>query len=171
LKRRGLKAAFFAATLVAAAADSPGLAWAHDFKLGDLRIDHPYATPSRPGQTTAAVYLRALRNTGKEADELVGARTPMAESVELHRMHMEGGVMRMQVVDAITLPPRSELRHSQSDGHHLMLLGLKTPLKDGDRFPLTLRFRRAGEREVIVWVQTPRERAASAHSHRSTGHD
>jgi copper(I)-binding protein len=82
-------------------------------------------------------------------------------------MQMDGGVMRMRAVDAIALPPHSDirLRHSQPDGHHLMLLGLKAPLKDGDRFPLTLSFRRAGEREVMVWVQAPRDGVAPAHSH------
>ena len=46
-----------------------------------------------------------------------------------------------------------------------MLLGLKAPLKDGDRFPVTLTFQRAGEREVMVWVQTPRDGAGEAHNH------
>jgi copper(I)-binding protein len=45
-----------------------------------------------------------------------------------------------------------------------MLIGLKQPLKDGDRFPMTLRFEKAGEREVMVWVQTPRG-GAGVHPH------
>ena len=44
-----------------------------------------------------------------------------------------------------------------------MLMDLKQPLKDGDRFDLTLRFERAGERTVKVWVQTPRD--ATGHRH------
>jgi copper(I)-binding protein len=46
-----------------------------------------------------------------------------------------------------------------------MLIDLKAPLKNGDRFPMTLRFEKAGEREVMVWVQQPRD-AAGAHEHR-----
>ena len=49
---------------------------AHDFKLGALRIDHPYATPTPPGATTGAAYVRGIRNTGEQPDRLVGARTP-----------------------------------------------------------------------------------------------
>jgi len=42
----------------------------------------------------------------------------------------------------------------------------RQPLKDGDRFPMTLRFEKAGEREVMVWVQQPRDAAAaSGHRH------
>lgn len=143
-------------------------AFAHGVKAGDLRIDHPYAVPSRPGLTTGAVYFRAISNTGSQPDQLLGARTPAAASVELHRMEMDGDVMRMRAFPAIDLPPNTEvrLRHGSANGHHLMLLGLKAPLKDGDSFPVTLTFRRAGEREVMVWVQTPRDALKpEAHTH------
>jgi copper(I)-binding protein len=153
------------ATLVACCL--PVTAHAHGFKAGDLAIDHPYATPTRPGMTTGAVYFRAIQNKGTEPDRLLSARTPAAATVELHRMEMDGDVMRMRAVSAIDLPAKNEvrLRHSTANGHHLMLLGLKAPLKDGDRFPLTLTFQRAGEREVMVWVQTPRDGAGPAHKH------
>ena len=65
-----------AATLLAAAL-SPS-AWAHGFKAGDLAVDHPYATPTRPGKTTGAVYFRAIKNNGTEPDRLLSARTPAA---------------------------------------------------------------------------------------------
>jgi periplasmic copper chaperone A len=143
-------------------------AWAHGVKAGDLAIDHPYATPTRPGMATGAVYFRAIKNNGTEPDRLLSARTPAAANVELHRMEMDGDVMSMRVVPAIDLPAKTEvrLRHATANGHHLMLLGLKKSLKDGDRFPVTLTFQRAGEREVMVWVQTPNDRQNnSSHSH------
>ena len=146
----------------------PLSAWAHGFKQGDLTIDHPYATPSRPGQSQGAVYLRAIKNNGAAPDRLLSAQTPVAASVELHRMDTEGGVMRMRAVPAVDLPAKAEvrLRHGTANGHHLMLMGLKAPLKDGDRFPVTLTFERAGTREVMVWVQTPRSGSGDAvHSH------
>ena len=134
----------------------PGIALAHGIKARDLAIDHPYATPTRPGMTTGAVYFRVIKNNGTEPDRLLSARTPAATTVELHRMEMDGDVMRMRTVPAVELPAKTEvrLRHGTPNGHHLMLLGLKAPLKDGDRIPMTLTFQRAGEREV-VWVQTP----------------
>lgn len=139
-------------------------AWAHDFKAGALRIDHPYATPSRPGLGTGAVYVRGIQNTGVLADRLLSASTPVAGRVEIHRMQMQGDVMQMRAVPALDLPAGSTvtLKHGTPDGHHLMLLGLKAPLKDGDRFPVTLTFEKAGSHTVQVWVQTPRDAAPVA---------
>lgn len=135
---------------------------AHDFRVGDLAIDHPYATPSNPGVATGAVYFRGIRNRGRSADRLIAASTPVAERVELHRMRLDGEVMRMREIPAIDLPAGQTvpLRHGQPT--HLMLLGLKQPLAVGDRFELRLRFAQAGETTVQVWVQQPRQRAAAA---------
>jgi hypothetical protein len=139
---------------------------AHDFRLGALRIDHPYATPTPSGARTGAAYLRALRNTGDQPDRLIAASTPVAASVEIHRSVVDAqNVMRMRAVDGIELPPRSELKLRHGGEFHLMLIDLKVPLRNGDRFPLTLRFEKAGEREVMVWVQQPRD-AAAASEHR-----
>jgi copper(I)-binding protein len=74
--------------------------------------------------------------------------------------------MRMREVPAIDLPPKTviELRHGGS--YHLMLMDLKQPLKDGDRFDMTLNFERAGKQTVKVWVQQPRDLSTgSTHQH------
>jgi copper(I)-binding protein len=139
---------------------------AHDFHLGALRLDHPYATPTPAGATTGAAYLRGIRNTGDQPDRLVGARTPVAGAVEIHRHEVdERQVMRMREVAGIDVPARGEVRLRHDGPFHLMLIDLKAPLKVGDRFPLTLRFEKAGERKVTVWVQQPRA-AAAPHDHR-----
>ena len=156
----------------------PWLLWAgsvlaHGTRAGDLTIDHPYAVPTLAGVSTGALYFRAITNNGNEPDQLLSARTKVADSVDLHHMQMDGNVMRMRAVTAIDLPARTEvrLRHGSaaaSGGYHLMLNGLKAPLKDGDRFAVVLQFRRAGEREVMVWVQTPKARDVGhggAHQH------
>ncbi len=163
LTRRRLALALLGATAWAALAP---VAAAHDFKLGPLRIDHPYATPTPPGATTGAAYLRGIRNTGRTPDRLVGASTPAARVVEIHRSTVDAqNVMRMRAIEGIDLPPGAELRLRHGGEHHLMLIDLKAPLKNGDRFPMTLRFQHAGEREVMVWVQQPRD-GGGAHHHR-----
>lgn len=151
--------------LAAAALCAPGVG-AHDFKLGPLRVEHPYALPTAPGARTGAAYLRAIRNTGDQDDRLLGAHTPAARAVELH--HSVVGtdqVMRMREVAGIAVPARGELRLRHGGEHHLMLIDLKAPLVAGESFPLTLRFEKAGEREVTVWVQQPRD-GAGAQPHR-----
>ena len=142
------------------------LAHAHDFQVGSLRIVHPYTTPSL--SRNGAVYFKAIQNEGQQDDELLGARTPAAASVELHAMRMQGDVMTMRAQSAIVLPAGSStpFTHGQAHGYHVMLIGLHKPLKDGDRFPVWLRFKHAGEKEVMVWVQTPKNQATSgAHQH------
>lgn len=138
---------------------------AHDFRVGSIVIDHPYATPSIPGTRTGAVYFRALLNKGDQADRLLWAQTGVATRVGMHRMQLDGDVMRMREIESLELPARAgvPMRHGQSNGYHLMLEGLKAPLKDSDRFDLTLKFEKAGERTVKVWVQTPRKTTAHHH--------
>lgn len=141
-------------------------AQAHDFRAGNLSIDHPYATPSLPGVSTGAAYVRGIRNKGQEADRLIGASTPVAERVELHTMKMDGDVMRMRALDGIDLPAGQEVQLRHGQAQHLMLVGLKKPLVAGDRFDLTLRFEKAGATTVKAWVQQPRAAAADPeHKH------
>ena len=132
------------------------LAAAHDAKVGDIHIDHPYATPSLAGVTTGAAYLVSLENNGKTPDKLVQATTTVCASVEMHSMTVDTqGVMRMRQVDGIALAPNASVKMAPGSGYHLMLVGLKRPLKDGDAFPMTLQFERAGKIEVKVVVQAP----------------
>ena len=130
------------------------LAAAHDAKVGDIHIDHPYATPSLAGVTTGAAYLVSLENNGRTPDKLVQATTTVCTSVEMHSMAVDAqGVMRMRQVDGIALAPNATVKMAPGSGYHLMLVGLNRPLKDGDSFPMTLQFEHAGKVEVKVVVQ------------------
>ncbi len=135
-------------------------AFAQDYKLGTLTIGHPHARPTAPSQPTGGGYLTVVNNG--VADRLLSATSPVAESVQLHSMRMEGDVMRMRKVDAIELPPGKtvELRPG---GLHLMLVGLRTPLAPGETFPMTLRFEKAGEVKVDVKVEAAVSGRAPAH--------
>ncbi|TXH87377.1 MAG: copper chaperone PCu(A)C [Rhodoferax sp.] len=138
--------------------------YAHGTKTGDLVIDHPYATPSLSGVPNGAAYLRGIENTGSTADKLLGASTEVAERVELHRMTMDGNIMRMREVPNIELPAKTVVKLRHNGEYHLMLMNLKRPLKDGDRFDITLEFQRAGKQTVNVWVQIPRD-GSTEHKH------
>jgi len=131
-----------------------GAAFAHGSTVGDIEIGHPYAKPSLPGTTNGAAYFATLENTGNSADRLLRASTPMATRVELHTMAVDAqGVMRMREIDGIALAPHAKIQMRPGSGMHLMLIGLKEPLKDGARFPMTLDFERAGKVEVTVIVE------------------
>ncbi|MGB7478730.1 MAG: copper chaperone PCu(A)C [Burkholderiaceae bacterium] len=125
---------------------------AHDYQAGDIRIGHPYARATMPGQPSGAVYM-ALENHGKSADKLVEAATPVAKKTEIHTMSMDGNVMKMRQVDGIELAPAATVAMKPGDGYHVMLLGLQQQLKAGDKLPLTLTFEKAGKVDVSVVVQ------------------
>lgn len=127
------------------------LSHAQDYRLGELQVSQPYARPTVPGQPAGSAYLN-LQNNGKNADKLVSAASPIAGSVQIHTMSMDGNVMRMREVAGVDLPPGARLAMKPGDGYHLMLMGLKQPLKTGDKFPLTLVFEKAGKIEVTVPV-------------------
>lgn len=154
----------YALAVLAALPLFSSLTLAHGVKCGDLSIAHPYAVPSLGFHKTGSAYFKNIRNHGPQADQLVGARTPVASDVEIHEMRLEQDIMKMRAVPAVALPAGAEVSfaHGQSTGHHLMLLGLKQPLKEGDRFPVTLTFRKAGECQADVWVEAPK---SQAHSH------
>ena len=161
LSRAGLRA------LLAGALSSAALAVAaHGANVGDIAIGHPYATPSIPGTSNGAAYLASVENKGTVADRLVRASTPAAARVELHTMAVDAqGVMRMREVDGIALAPKAKVQMKPGSGLHLMLMGLKEPLKEDASFPMTLEFERAGKVEVKVVVGQPKPAGAAASGH------
>ncbi|MBI1777758.1 MAG: copper chaperone PCu(A)C [Proteobacteria bacterium] len=93
------------------------------------------------------------------ADRLVAVATPVAQA-QLHAHTMLGdGTMQMRPVDAIQLKPGEPIVLKPNGSYHLMLTGLKQPLKEGDSFPMTLTFEHAGTREVLVKVENARAMA------------
>jgi|JI9StandDraft_2_1071091.scaffolds.fasta_scaffold281734_2 copper(I)-binding protein len=138
-------------------------AHAHGVRAGELVIDHPYAVPMTAGATDGAAYLRSVKNRGVLGDRLIGATSPRAASVVLRRRVRGGATAPVQAIDFVELPPGAELRLRHDGDVQLALVGVSPPLRDGDRFPLRLRFERAGEVDVTVWVQTPRRDAGHRH--------
>ena len=130
-----------------------GAARAHDKRQGDLHIGHPWAKPAAAGGP-AEVYF-AIINRGSRADRLVGAETAVAGRASLAETVAATVVSR----EAIDLPPGRPvpLRPGRL---HVRLDGLKRPLREGDEFPLTLRFAVSRPVEVTVLVE-----AAAAAGH------
>lgn len=140
---------------------------AHDYRAGDVRIVHPYATPSVPGMHSGAAYVATLENAGAQADRLLRASTPQAGRVEMHNMSIDAsGVMRMRELDHIRIEPGNPIKMRPGQGFHFMLMDLKQPLKEGDKFPLTLEFERGGKVEVKVVVQVPKPRPGESAEHK-----
>jgi copper(I)-binding protein len=137
----------FAAAMLLAA---PSLAYAAD---GKIVVSDAWARSSSGLTRASAVYL-TLSNQGSEPDRLQSVRTPAAQRAELHTTVHQGDIMRMQRVDSIEIPPGQTV-HLSPGRYHVMLMTLAKPLTQGEKFPLTLRFARAGEMTVEVAVQAP----------------
>ncbi|WP_137937180.1 copper chaperone PCu(A)C [Chitinivorax sp. B] len=125
---------------------------AHEFKHGGLDIDHPWARASVPGTQTGAIYLK-ITNPSKAADALLSASNPdLADKVEIHNHVNDNGVMRMRQVSQVDVPAGGQAL-LKPHSYHIMLMGLKKPLVQGEKLPLTLRFKQAGEVRVEVKVE------------------
>ena len=113
-------------------------------------IDHPWARATPAGAKTGAAYM-TLINNGDSGDRLLAAKTPVADSVQFHSVSEENGVSRMREMRAVEVPPGGKVTFSPG-GMHIMVVGLKQPLKEGQTFPLSLTFEKAGKVEVTVFI-------------------
>jgi copper(I)-binding protein len=125
---------------------------AKDYKLGPLTIAQPWARATPGAIKTGAVYL-TVTTQGDSPDRLIGAETPRAGKAGLHAQIMDGDVMRMRDVKAVEVNP-GEPAVLKPGGLHIMLEQLAAPLREKDRFPLTLIFEKAGRIDVDVAVQS-----------------
>jgi hypothetical protein len=153
--------------LLAMAFIAPGLVWAHDYKLGHLRMDHPYALIKTEPATRLEVYFRNFKNDGSQSDRLLGVRAPVAgQAIIRTETHSADHALTWVPVQSLDVPAKGQvaMRHDARDGYQFLLTEIKRPLKVGDSFPLTLTFEKSGEKEVMVWIQAPRN-ASSAHQH------
>ena len=115
----------------------------------DITFERVWARPSPGNATNGAAYFTIVDH-GKP-DRLVGVSTPAAAKAEIHETINDNGVMKMRGVAAVPLVPGTPVSFSPG-GYHVMLLGLKAPLKAGDSFPLTLTFEHAAPVTMTVNV-------------------
>jgi len=138
--------------LAAAFACVAGHASAHDYKVGSLKIDHPWTRATPKSAPLAAGYMK-ITNTGKGPDKLIGGTADFAARFEVHDMKMEGGVMKMRPVGGgIEIKP-GETVDLEPGGYHVMFPGLKQPLEKGQKVKGTLRFEKAGSVDVEYAVE------------------
>jgi copper(I)-binding protein len=138
--------------LLAALACAAGMARAHDFRIGSMEIEHPWARATPKGATIAGGYVK-LTNTGKEADRLVGGSLPIAGRFEIHQMTMNNGVMQMRPVSGGLEIKPGESVELKPGSYHLMFLDLKQPLVQKQPVKGTLVFEKAGTVEIEYTVE------------------
>ncbi|MEP4377846.1 MAG: copper chaperone PCu(A)C [Alphaproteobacteria bacterium] len=137
-----------------------GPAGAHEEKSEHLTISHPWSRATAPSQKVGAVFM-TIKTKGNNTDRLIGARSPDAETVQIHNHTMVDGVMRMRPVDGVTIPAEGEAV-LEPGGFHIMLIGLKAPLFEETVIPLTLEFENAGKVEIEAVIEAAGARQPSA---------
>ncbi len=112
-------------------------------------IQNAWVHEMPPSRRVTAAYL-TIENLSGKASALVGARSDVAEAVELHRAEMNNGMMRMRKLDRVALPVgKTDL----TGEFHIMLIDLKAPLKEGDQVALTLEFENGVKQTVLAPVK------------------
>ena len=127
-----------------------------------VSVDHAWSRPTPGGATTGVIYLTVTANG--QADRLIGASTPAADKAELHETTNDNGVMKMRPVDGLALTPGTPVV-LKPGSYHIMLFGLKKPLKTGDSVQVTLTFAQARPVTLTVPVATMSGDMGHAMSH------
>ncbi len=126
---------------------------------GEVVVSAAWARATAPRQDSAAVYLRI---TSQQQASIVAVSSPAADSAEVHSMIISNGVMKMRVLEALPLPAKQEVVLG-SGGNHIMLTGLKQPLKAGGSVPLMLTVQFANQRREKVAVKAEVKPLTASH--------
>ncbi len=133
-----------------------------DVKAGDITIGHPWARAT-PGAVKNSAAFMVFDNKGA-ADKLIGVSGDVAREIQIHTMITEAGVMKMREIKSLDIPAnqKAELKPG---GLHIMLIGLKDGLKEGQKFPLKLKFEKAGEVTVEITAEKAGGHDHAGHKH------
>ena len=142
---------------------------AHDFKLGDLVIAHPYSLETAKTAMAGAGYLE-ITNNGQTADRLIEVKADFPR-VEVHTVEMsDDGVARMRKLEnGLEFAP-GETVALQPGGFHIMFMGLEgDPFEVDETVPATLVFENAGTVDVVFNVE-PRNNETMQMDHSNHDH-
>ncbi len=161
LRHAALAAALFSCLFAAPAR-------ADEVKAGDLVITEAWTRATPGGAKVGGGYL-TIENKGSAPDRLIGGSAEVAGKVEVHEMATEGGVMKMRPVEkGLTIEPGKSVKLAPG-GYHLMMLDLKSPLKQGEKVPVTLDFEKAGKVNITLDVQGIGAQAPAGSDHMGGG--
>jgi len=99
-----------------------------------VAVKNPWVRATVPAQTTTGAFMQLNATKGAR---LVAASSPVAGMVEIHEMAMDGNVMKMRAIPGLELPAGKTVE-LKPGGYHVMLMGLKHQVKEGETVPVTL---------------------------------
>ncbi len=132
----------FASLAVAATAFAAG---------AQVSVVDPWVRATVPQQKATGAFMQLK---AEQSMRLVAGKSPVAGSVEIHEMTMDNGVMKMRQVPGIEIPAGQTLE-LKPGSYHVMLMGLKQQVKDGDAVPITLEFVGLDNKKHTMEIKAP----------------
>lgn len=140
---------------------SMSLALASLASIAQVTVSEPWVRATVPQQKATGAFMKL--QSAQDA-KLISAKSVVAGVVEVHEMAMDAGVMKMRAVDGLALPMGKAV-DLKPGGYHVMLMDLKSQLKEGDVVPLTLTFEtKDGKRQTMEVKATARNMSLPAQS-------
>lgn len=140
--------------------------------LAQMQVTDPYARAASPVAISGAAFM-AVTNASDTDDRIIAASSDIAERVELHT-HIQNadGVMQMVHLEDGIPVPAGETVVLERGGLHVMFLGLRQPMNNGDAITLTLEFETADPLTVTVPVDLDRmpSHGGAMHQGHGNGH-
>jgi len=119
--------------------------------IAQVTVKDPWARATVPAAKSSGAFMQVQSKTDAR---LVGVSSPVAGVAELHQMSMKDNRMTMAPVEGIDLPAGKTVELA-SGGYHIMLMGLKRQLKEGESIPVTLTVEGKDRKRESVDVQVP----------------
>lgn len=114
-------------------------------------INNAWIQEGPPSQRITAAFM-VIENQNTTEISLLSASVDVAPVVELHKMELEDGMMRMRRVDSIDIPSGGTVE-LKPGSYHLMVIGVTRELKEGDKVKVTLRFSNNIQKSLNVPVK------------------
>ncbi|PKO36374.1 MAG: hypothetical protein CVU33_18710 [Betaproteobacteria bacterium HGW-Betaproteobacteria-6] len=142
MKQLSLLAAslMFSAGVLAGAADN-------------VSVQDPYVRLAPPNAPATGAFM-VIKNNGDKDIKVLKADNPASKVTELHTHINDGGVMKMRPVPSIDIKAKEEAV-LKPGSLHVMMIGLKAPMKEGDVVPITLSFDDGSTKQVDAKVVRP----------------
>lgn len=118
-------------------------AMAAEVAIGDITVSNAWTRATPPNAMAGGGFL-VITNKGASDDKLVAATAPITDRTELHEMAVIDGVMKMRQMESGIPVPAGATVELKPGGLHVMFMGIKQPLKEGETLPVTLTFEKAG---------------------------
>ena len=130
-----------------------------------VHVEDGWARSTVEGMKMGGAFMK-IHNDEAKQDFLVGGSSPVADRVEVHTHVNDNGVMRMREVKGGIPLEAKGVTELKPGSYHVMFMGLKKPLKEGEKVPVTLKFKNAKPQTVQLEVKTaPQSGMAHGHGH------